>query len=70
MSADNYTLIRKNGARYVVSNEHDSDDAPSHEWHPHNLWFDSFAQAMEYAHNQYTEYGIVCDFPTHIEEGP
>lgn len=69
MSADNYIVIRKDGPGYRAEMRSASieyaDDEPLD-----GPWFATLEEARAYAEGEYTEYGVVCDFPVEWVERP
>jgi hypothetical protein len=68
MSADNYYFIFKRGAKYVVQCRFASSDYEEKDKEQGGVTFDSFVAAEEYAHTEYSEYGVSYDFPTKVVE--
>ena len=72
MSADNYWFVRKHEGKYVLSMEFASDESPSDvDWHT-NRRFDTLDALHAFLDDpitdNYTEYGLVYDFPTRTVE--
>ena len=72
MSADNYLLIRRAGARYAVTDESASSDAEDQTpltalSHPTPIdsssvrWFETLEGALAWADRQHSEYGVEVD---------
>jgi hypothetical protein len=61
VSSDNYIYIRRYRGKYVVTNESASDDRPApieRGGGNRGVFFDDPQAALEYAHAQYSEYGL------------
>ena len=66
MSADNFMLLRRHEDQFVVTMEFASDDEPRPiRQRPDGAFeggmtraFDNYADAHEYAHSEWTEYGV------------
>lgn len=73
MSADNYNVIWKDpsGTGYRVTCEFASDDTwelGERNGEPRGRFFEQLDDAMQYAREEYSEYGVVCMFKTSTTE--
>lgn len=59
MSADNYFLVRPHGDKFVVTMEFASCEEPSPIDGTNVPTFDTRLEALDYAHSQWAEYGVV-----------
>ena len=60
MSSDNYMLVREHEGKYVVTMEFASayEPGPIAQAYARGTWFDTLAEAYDYAFGEYTEYGV------------
>ncbi len=61
MSSDNYIYVRRYRGRYVVTDESASADRPTpieRQGGNRGVFFDTLAEAIDYASTQYAEYGM------------